>query len=91
MPQYIIEREIPGIGELSSADLQDISQKSCAILTEMGPQIRWVESYLSQDKLYCIYSAPNEEAIHDHAEKGGFAVNYIAEIRGMISPETANA
>lgn len=91
MPKYIIEREIPGAGDLSPAELQAISQKSCSILTEMGPQIRWVESYLTQNKLYCVYIAPDEEAVQEHAEKGGFPVNYIAEVRGMISPETAEA
>lgn len=89
MPKYIIEREIPGAGDLSPAELQAISQKSCSILSEMGPQIRWVESYLTQNKLYCVYIAPDEEAVQEHAEKGGFPVNYIAEVHGMISPETA--
>lgn len=91
MPKYIIEREIPGAGDLSPAELQSISQKSCSIINEMGPQIRWVESYLTQDKLYCVYIAPDEEAVQEHAEKGGFPVNYIAEVRGMINPDTAQA
>lgn len=89
MPKYIIEREIPGAGNLSPADLQSISQKSCSILNEMGPQIRWVESYLTENKLYCVYIAPDEAAIQQHATKGGFPVNCISEVRGMINPDTA--
>jgi hypothetical protein len=89
MPKYIIEREIPGAGDLTSADLQGISQKSCAVLHEMGPQIQWLESYVTNNKLYCIYIAPDEQAIKTHADKGGFPANSIAEIKTIINPTTA--
>lgn len=89
MPKYIIEREIPGVGNLSPAELQAISQKSCSILNEMGPQIRWIESYLTENKLYCVYVAPDEESVQEHAAKGGFPVSRISEVRGMINPDTA--
>lgn len=91
MPKYIIEREIPGAGDLNPADLQGISQKSCCILGEMGPQIQWVESYLTANKLYCVYIAPNEEAVREHARKGEFPANSIAEVRRVIDPTTAEA
>lgn len=89
MPKYVIEREISGAGNLSPEELTAISQKSCAILKEMGPQIQWLESYVTQDKIYCIYIAPNEEAIREHAAKGGFPVNRISEIKTVIDPTTA--
>ena len=89
MPKYIIEREIPGAGDLSPADLQGISQKSCGILKNMGPQIQWVESFVTQDKIYCAYIAPNEEEIRKHASAGGFPANSIAEIKSVIDPTTA--
>jgi len=88
MPKYIIEREIPGAGKLSATDLQQISHKSCCILKEMGPQIQWIESYVTADKIYCIYIAPNEETIRLHAEKGEFPANSVAEIKTMIDPTT---
>lgn len=91
MPKYIVEREIPGAGNLSPNELQSISQKSCSILDEMGPQIRWIESYLTENKLYCVYIAPDEEAIHNHAQRGEFPINHIAEVRGMIDPKTAKS
>ena len=89
MPKYIIEREIPGAGDLTLADLQGISQKSCAVLNEMGPQIQWLESYVTNNKIYCIYIAPDEEFIKTHAEEGGFPANSIAEIKSIIDPTTS--
>jgi hypothetical protein len=91
MPKYIIERNIPNAGHLSARELQSISQKSCAILTEMGPQIQWLESYVTDDKIYCIYIAPNEATVKEHAEKGGFPANSISQIRTSIDPTTAEA
>jgi hypothetical protein len=90
MPKYVIEREIPGAGKLSAQDLQGISQKSCGVLNEMGPQIQWVQSYVTNDKVYCVYIAPNEDAIREHAEKGGFPTSSIAEVKSVIDPTTAD-
>jgi hypothetical protein len=89
MPKYIIEREIPDAGSLTAADLQGISQKSCSILKNMGPQIQWVESFVTQDKVYCTYIAPNEDEIRKHAQEGGFPANSIAEIKSVIDPTTS--
>jgi hypothetical protein len=89
MPKYVIEREIPGAGNLSAQDLHGISQKSCGVLNEMGPQIQWVESYVTADKVYCIYIAPSEEAVREHAQKGGFPADRISKIVTMIDPTTA--
>jgi len=89
MPKYVIEREIPGAGNLSPEELTAISQKSCGILHEMGPQIQWVESYVTQDKIYCVYIAPNEEAVKEHAAKGGFPANRISEVKSKIDPTTS--
>ena len=89
MPKYIIERDIPDAGNLSADELKGISQKSCSILKNMGPQIQWVESFVTQDKVYCTYIAPNEDEIRKHAEEGGFPANKISEIKGVISPTTA--
>ncbi len=89
MPKYIIEREIPGAGTLTPDQLQAISQKSCSVLNELGPQIQWVESYVTDDKVYCVYIAPNEAMIRDHANRGGFPANRISEIRTVIDPTTA--
>ncbi len=89
MPRYVIERELPGAGKLSQQDLQAISQKSCGVLDDLGPKIQWVESYVTEDKIYCIYQAPNKEMIAQHAEMGGFPANRIEEIRNVISPVTA--
>ena len=86
---YLIEREIPGAGELTDEQLKGISQKSCAVLNEMGPEIEWVHSYVTDNKVYCLYRAANEELIREHAEKGGFPVNYITPLAGLIDPETA--
>ena len=89
MPKYIIEREIQGAGQLSLAELQGISQQSCAILKNLGPQIQWVESFVTQDKVYCLYIAPNEAMIREHAGQGGFPVNSIRQIVTKIDPCTA--
>ena len=89
MPKFIIEREIPGAGKLGPADLQGISQKSCNVLREMGPEIQWVESYVTADKVYCVYIAPNEAAIRQHAERGGFPANRISQVVTTIDPTTA--
>lgn len=91
MPKYIIERDIPGAGSLTAADLQVISQKSCGILNKMGPGIQWVQSYVTDDKVYCVYIAPDADAIQQHAEQGGFPANRISQIRTMIDPTTAEA
>ena len=89
MPRYVIEREIPGAGELSQDELHSISQKSCAVLQELGPQVQWVQSYVTDDKIYCVYIAPDEAAVRTHAEKGGFPANSIAQVRSVIDPTTA--
>lgn len=89
MPRYIIERELPGAGNLSQQELQAISQKSCGVLDDLGPRIQWVESFVTEDKIYCVYQAPNKELIRQHAEMGGFPANRIEEIRNVISPVTA--
>ena len=89
MPKYVIEREIPAAGKLTPQELSAISQKSCTVLRNMGPQIQWVESYVTDDKVYCIYIAPNEAAIKRHANEGGFPANRISEIRTVIDPTTA--
>lgn len=89
MPKYIIEREIPGAGKLTAADLQGISQKSCGVLKNLGPAIQWVESFVTDDKVYCVYIAPSKDLIEEHARQGGFPANRISEVRGMIDPTTA--
>jgi len=89
MPKFLIEREIPGAGNLSAQDLQGISQKSCGVLQKMGPQIQWIESYVTGDKVYCVYIAANEEMIREHAAQGGFPANRISEIKSVIDPTTA--
>lgn len=89
MPKYVIEREIPGAGKLTEDELRAISKKSCAVLRNMGPEIHWVESYVTGDKLYCVYIAPNARVIREHAEEGGFPVNRISEVIRMIDPTTA--
>ena len=90
MPKYVIEREIPGAGKLSKQELQAISQKSCGVLRDLGPQIQWVESYVTHDKVYCVYIAPNEDMVRQHAQKGGFPANKISEVRSVIDPTTAD-
>jgi len=89
MPKYVIEREFPEAGKLSGDALQAISQKSCGILNGLGPQIQWVQSYVTDDKIYCVYIAPNEEMVREHASQGGFPANRISEIRTIIDPTTA--
>jgi hypothetical protein len=91
MPKYVIEREIPGAGKLSREQLQAISQKSCAVLSNLGPRIQWVESYVMDDKIYCVYIAPNEDLIREHARQGGFPANRISEVRTVIDPTTAES
>lgn len=89
MPKYVIEREIAGAGDLSADQLQGVSQTSCNVLNEMGPQIQWVQSYVTGDKVYCVYIAPNEEMIREHASRGGFPANKISEVKNIIDPTTA--
>ena len=91
MPKYVIEREIPEAGKLSEQELTAISQKSCGVLNKMGPQIQWVQSYVTDDKVYCVYIAPNEEMVREHAQQGGFPANRISEIKAVIDPTTAEA
>ena len=89
MPKYVIEREIPGAGNMSPQELQSVSQKSCSVLQNLGPQIQWLQSYVTGDKIYCIYIAPNEEMVREHAQQGGFPANRISEIKTVIDPTTA--
>ena len=89
MPKYVIERELPGAGQLSAETLQAISQKSCGVLQGLGPQIQWVQSYVTDDKIYCIYIAPDKDMVLEHARQGGFPANSVSEIRGIIDPTTA--
>jgi len=89
MPKYVIEREIPGAGRLSSDELKAISQKSCGVLQQLGPQIQWVESFVTGDKVYCIYIAPNEDMVREHARQGGFPANRVSEVATTIDPTTA--
>ncbi len=89
MPKYVIEREVPGAGKLSPADLQAISQTSCGVLRKLGPEIQWVHSYVTDDKIYCIYIAPDKETVLEHARQGGFPANSVAEVRAVIDPTTA--
>ncbi|QQS39682.1 MAG: DUF4242 domain-containing protein [Acidobacteriota bacterium] len=89
MPKFVIEREIPGAGNLSEGELKSVSQTSCSVLREMGPEIQWVESFVTDDKVYCIYVAPDEDTIRRHAEAGGFPANSVKAVRTMIDPTTA--
>jgi len=91
MPKYLIERELPGAGKLSQQELQGVSQKSCSVLRDLGPQIQWVHSYVTGDKIYCVYVAPSEDLIRKHAQQGGFPANRISEIKNVIDPTTAEA
>jgi hypothetical protein len=90
MPKFVIEREIPGAGKLTSAELHGISQKSCGVLKGMGPQIQWVQSYVTDDKVYCVYIAPDEAAVREHARQGGFPANSVAQVRAIIDPTTGD-
>jgi len=89
MPKYVIEREMPGAGQLTSDQLRGASQTSCGVLNKLGPQIQWVESYVTDDKIYCVYISPNKELIEEHAKQGGFPANKVSEVRTMIDPTTA--
>jgi hypothetical protein len=89
MPKYVIEREIPGAGKLSKEELRSISGKSCSILQKLGPEIQWVQSFVTDDKIYCVYIAPNEAMVREHAQQGGFPANKVAEVREVIDPTTA--
>lgn len=89
MPKYVIEREIPGAGKLSPEELKAISQKSCAVLGKMGTQIQWLQSYVTGDKVYCVYIAPDEAMVREHAKQGGFPANRVSEVKLMIDPTTA--
>ena len=89
MPKFVIEREIPGAGKLSPGELKGISQKSCSVLRSLGPQIQWVQSYVTSDKIYCVYNAPNEEMVRRHAQEGGFPANSVARVAAIIDPTTA--
>lgn len=89
MPKYVIEREIPGAGNLSAQDLHAISQKSCSVLKDMGPQVQWLHSYVTDDKIYCVYIAPDEASVREHARQGGFPANSVARVRTVIDPTTS--
>ena len=91
MPQFVIEREMPGVGQLGSTELQGASQTSCTVLRELGPEIQWVHSYVTDNKIYCIYRAPDEQIIKEHAERAGFPANSVSQVRSMIDPTTAEA
>ena len=90
MPKFVIERELPGAGKLSAGELRGIAQKSCGVLRGMGPQIQWLQSYVSDDKIYCVYIAPDEASIRRHAEEGGFPANRISRVRSVIDPTTGD-
>ncbi len=89
MPKFVIEREIPGAGKLTTEQLKGISQTSCGVLSKMGPQIQWVHSYVTDDKIYCIYNAPNEEMVREHAKQGGFPANSVSKVSAVIDPVTS--
>lgn len=91
MPKYVIEREIPGAGKLTAQELHDISQKSCNVLSELGPPIQWLHSYVTDDKVYCVYIAPNEDLIREHATRGGFPADRISQVSTVIDPTTAES
>ena len=89
MPKFVIERDVPGAGKLSPQQLQEMSKKSCSVLREMGPQVQWIQSYVTDEKIYCVYIAPNEDAVRKHAQQGGFPANRISRIRAVIDPTSA--
>ncbi len=91
MPKYVIEREMPGAGKLSADELRAASRTSCGVLNRLGPQIQWVESYVTEDKVYCVYIAPNKQLVEEHAHQGGFPANRISEVRARIDPTTAES
>ena len=90
MPKYLIERDLPGAGKMGPADLKGVAQKSCGVLRKMGPSIQWVESYVTDDKIYCVYIAPDAASIKEHAKQGGFPANRVSQVRTMIDPTTAD-
>ena len=89
MPKFVIERDIPKVGSLAAAELQGIAQRSCAVLRELGPAVQWVHSYVTDDKIYCVYIAPDEAAVYEHARRGGFPANRVSRVRSVIDPTTA--
>lgn len=89
MPKYVIERNLPGAGKLTAQDLQGVSQKSCGVLRDLGPEIQWVHSYVTDDKIYCIYNAPNAEIVREHAQRGGFPADQVSQVHSIIDPTTA--
>jgi len=89
VPKYVIERNVPGAGKMSPQELQGVSQKSCGVLRNLGPQIQWLESFVTDDKIYCVYIAPNEEMVREHARQGGFPADRVSEVKTMIDPTTA--
>lgn len=89
MPKFVIERELPGAGKLSHAELQGISQKSCDVLRKLGPEVQWVESYVVDEKIYCVYIAPNEDLVKKHAQMGGFPANKVSQVRSIIDPTSS--
>lgn len=91
MPKYVIERELPGAGKLSAAALQGVAQKSCSVLTDLGPQIQWLQSYVTGDKIYCVYIAPDEQLVREHARRGGFPADRVSQIVAVVDPTTAEA
>jgi hypothetical protein len=91
MPKFVIEREIPGVGSFSPEQLQAVSQKSCSVLRNLGPQIQWLQSFVTDNKIYCVYIAPNEEMVREHASQGGFPANSVAQVRTIIDPTTAES
>jgi hypothetical protein len=91
MPKYVIERDIPGVGNVTPQEVAAISQKSCSVLQNLGPQIQWVHSYVTADKIYCVYIAPNEEMVREHAKKGAFPANRVSEVKRVIDPTSAEA
>ena len=91
MPKYVIERDLPGAGKMSAQELRGISQTSCRVLRDLGPQIQWVQSYVTDDKIYCVYIAPNEELVREHARLGGFPANRVSAVKAVIDPATAES
>lgn len=89
MPKFVIERDMPGLGKLSPAELRGASQKSCSVLNKMAPQVQWIQSYVTDDKLYCVYVAPNEALVREHAKQGGFPANRVSAVKTIIEPITA--
>jgi len=90
MPRFIVERDLPGAGQMTDEQLHDISQKSCDVLMEMGPEIQWLNSYVTNDKVYCLYIAPNKDLVYEHSKRGGFPANLVSEVKNVIDPTTAD-